>query len=86
MEEGMDICFRLTGIYCEDPIDAGFRPGSRATFVSAKVAKTVFTQVSHICIVLTQVHGGRPNSLRSNKVRLLIWAAVRLADLQVMVR
>ncbi len=31
-EDGWNLFFRL---------DAGFRPGSRATFVSAKVAKTI---------------------------------------------
>ncbi|MBA3966839.1 MAG: hypothetical protein H0X47_13925 [Nitrospirales bacterium] len=31
----------LTGNDVNRRVDAGFRPGSRATFVSAKVAKTI---------------------------------------------
>jgi hypothetical protein len=34
--------------------DAGIRPGSRATFVSAKVAKTIDAQFVHILMGRTQ--------------------------------
>ena len=47
---------------------AGFRPGRRATFVSAKVAKTIDAQSGHIGWVGRRIEE-RTNSLRSNKAR-----------------
>ena len=38
------------------------------------------------CIVPTQGYSGQPNSQNSNKVRLMIGASARLADLKVMGR
>ena len=48
---------------------AGFRPGRRFTFVSAKVNKTIDAQFDLIKIGRTRDTGGRSNSLRSNKAR-----------------
>jgi hypothetical protein len=51
---------------------AGFRLGSRATFVPAKVAKTNDATPGRIKMGWTQDNGGRANSLRSNKARRMI--------------
>ncbi|HSF08223.1 MAG TPA: hypothetical protein VLA60_02355 [Nitrospirales bacterium] len=53
-------------------VEAGFRPGSRATFVSAKVAKTIDAPFGLIEEEGRQPCEERTNSLRSNKVRQLV--------------
>ena len=47
----------------------GSRPDSRATFVSAKVAKTIDAPSGHVEREGRQPFEERPNSLRSNKGR-----------------
>ena len=47
----------------------GFVPGRRATFVSAKVAKTIDAPSGLIEEEGRELFEERPNSLRSNKVR-----------------
>ena len=54
---------------------AGFRPGSRGPFVSAKGPKTNDAPSGLIRMGRTPVLGRRPNSLRSNKVRQFIRAS-----------
>ncbi len=51
---------------------AGFRPGRRGPFVSAKGPKTIDAQPGLIEFGGRKLYGGRANSLRSDKARLLI--------------
>jgi len=61
---------------------AGCRPGSRSTFHSGKVDKTIDAQFGLIGWDGRQACGGRTNSLRSNKARQVIWASDPKAELQ----
>ena len=61
---------------------AGGRPGSRTTFVSAKVVKTIDAPFGLIWMGLMQINGGRTNSLCSNKVRRFMGASDPGADRQ----
>ena len=46
---------------------AGFRPGSRVTFLSGKVTKAIDAPPGLMTGAGRKTPGGRPNSLRSNK-------------------
>ncbi|WP_443147688.1 hypothetical protein [Nitrospira sp.] len=59
------INFHIKMVFCV----AGFRPGWRGPFVSAKGPKTIDAPSGHIKMGRTQDCGGRPNSPGSNKVR-----------------
>ena len=61
---------------------AGFRPGRRATFVSAKVAKTIDAPSGLIEDGGTLTLGGRTNSPGSNTARQRIRASLRWASRQ----
>ncbi len=60
---------------------AGFRPGSRSTFVSAKVDKAIDAQFGHSGWD-RRAQEGRTNSLRSNKVRRIQRASDPRAEQQ----
>jgi hypothetical protein len=61
--------------FLEFMIVAGFRPGSRGPFVSAKGPKTSDAPSGLIKMGRTLDWGGRTNSLRSNKVRRFMRAS-----------
>ncbi len=60
---------------------AGFRPGSRSTFVSAKVDKAIDAQFGLIRMGWTQ-EGERTNSLRSDKAHRILGASDPRAEQQ----
>jgi hypothetical protein len=62
--------------------NAGFRPGGRGPFVSAKGPKTIDAQSCHIGLGWTQEKIERTNSLRSDKTRQLIRVSTQRAGLQ----
>ncbi len=64
---------------------AGFRPGSRSTFVSAKVDKAVDAQFGHILEGDGRAEQERANSLCSNKGRRIQKAADPRAEQQASV-